>query len=216
MVVRRRCRPRCPAWAVPGQQAPVPLRGRLWAWGSAAGVLGRVTTPCWAPADGSRRGRVNGWAPASPLRFQGCWRASGVGQGGARFGLQRQDRARGRQKQAKLLAARGKALSALGGAGWGLRTLAQLHGLWGPSGSACPEGRGPGARRPAAPAERRVVRPQREGPRHAGEAGALQASAWPCGDPRQEGHPSGASSTSPAADGGEPGPSQEAGVLTAA
>lgn len=76
---------------------------------------GPVITPCWQPADGSRRGRVNGWAPASPLRFQGCWKASGVGQGGARFGLQGQEGARGRWRQAKLSAARGKALSALGG-----------------------------------------------------------------------------------------------------
>ena len=115
VVIRRRCRPRCPAWAAPGQQVPVPLQGQLWAWGGAAGVQGPVTTPCWQPADGSRISRVNGWAPASRLRFQGCWKASGVGQGNVCFGLQGQEGARARRRQAKLSAARGKALSALGG-----------------------------------------------------------------------------------------------------
>lgn len=210
VVIRRRCRPRCPAWAAPGQQVPVPLQGQLWAWGGAAGVQGPVTTPCWQPADGSRISRVNGWAPASRLRFQGCWKASGVGQGNVCFGLQGQEGARARRRQAKLSAARGKALSALGGVWTGAAYLGTA--AW-PVGTLrlCV----PGRQRAWGQASSGTCR-EKGGQASAGGARACRGGRCPPGAQGRKGHPSGASSTSPGADGGEPGPSREAVVLTAA
>ena len=171
---------------------------------------GPVITPCWQPADGSRRGRVNGWAPASPLRFQGCWKASGVGQGGARFGLQGQEGARGRWRQAKLSAAHGKALSALGGVWTGAAYLGTA--AW-PVGTLrlCV----PGRQRAWGQASSSTCR-EKGGQASAGGARARRGGRRPPGAQSRKGHPSGASSTSLGADGREPGPSQEVAVLTAA
>lgn len=85
VVIRRCCRPRCPAWAAPGQQVPVPLPGRLWAWGSTAGVQGPVTTPAGPQPTGPTEKWLGSNVSAQvsgPLESPGC----GAG-GDACFGL---------------------------------------------------------------------------------------------------------------------------------
>lgn len=153
-----------PGLGSPWAAGPSASAGEAVGLGQHCWCAGAGDHPCWPPADGSRRGGVNSWAPTSPLRFQGRWKAPGAGQGGRSLWPQGQDGGRPSSWWPM-----GRPCLPLAGGGWGPRTLAQLHGLWRPSGSA-----GPGGREPAAPAERRAVRPQRASPGHAEEAGALQ------------------------------------------
>ena len=147
--------------------------------------------PCWPPADGSRRGGVNSWAPMSPLRFQGHWKALGAGRALAALD------SRTRRRQAQFPVACGKALSALGGGQTGAAYLGTT--AW-PVGTLrlC----GPGRQR----ARGRVsggTCGEKGGQASASESWAHRGGRCP---PGRKGHLSGASSTSGGADSGEPGP----------
>ena len=192
-----------PGLGSPRTAGPSASAGEAVGLGQHCWCAGAGDHPCWPPADGSRRGGVKSWAPSSPLRFQGHWKAPvWVGGGGA---LAASD-SRTRRRQAQFPVACGKALSALGGGQTGAAYLGTT--AW-PVGTLrlC----GPRRQTARGRASSGTCR-EKGGQASASESWARRGGRRPLD---RKGHLSGASSTSGGADSGEPGPSREAGVLMA-